>query len=63
MPNLILLGVARFIMGIGLGADYVLSPTIIAEVSNARDRGGKLLALGFGGFWIFGSAVAAIPCS
>ncbi|ADN49975.1 MFS transporter [Vulcanisaeta distributa] len=59
MPNLILLGVARFIMGIGLGADYVLSPTIIAEVSNARDRG-KLLALGFGGFWIFGSAVAAI---
>ncbi len=39
MPNLILLGAARFIMGIGLGADYVLSPTIIAEVSNARDRG------------------------
>ena len=58
MPNLPALAVARFIMGIGLGADYVLSPMIIAETANAKDRG-KLMAMGFAGFWVIGSAVAA----
>ena len=38
---------ARTILGLGVGADYVLSPTIMAEHSNAKDRG-KVIALGFG---------------
>ena len=58
MPNLPALAVARFIMGIGLGADYVLSPMIIAETANAKDRG-KLMAMGFAGFLVTGMAVAA----
>jgi putative MFS transporter len=56
-PNAFALTVLRFILGIGIGADYVLSPTIMAEHSNARDRG-KLLALGFAMFWVFGAVTA-----
>lgn len=48
----------RFLLGIGIGADYVLSPTIMAENANAKDRG-KKLALGFGLFWGFGATTAA----
>ncbi|EZQ09963.1 MFS transporter [Candidatus Acidianus copahuensis] len=49
----------RFILGLGIGADYVLSPLIMAEHSNAKDRG-KIIALGFGLFWGFGATTAAI---
>lgn len=56
VPQLI---AVRFILGIGVGADYVLSPTIMAEHANAKDRG-KILALGFGLFWGFGASVAAV---
>lgn len=49
----------RLLLGIGVGADYVLSPMIMAEHSNAKDRG-KLIALGFGLFWGFGATTAAI---
>ncbi|AHC52117.1 MFS transporter [Sulfolobus acidocaldarius SUSAZ] len=51
--------IARFILGLGIGADYVLSPMIMAEHSNARDRG-KMLALGFGLFWGFGATTSAL---
>ena len=47
----------RFILGIGVGADYVLSPTIMAEHANRGDRG-KTLGIGFGVMW-WGGAVAA----
>lgn len=49
----------RFILGIGIGADYVLSPTIMAEHANRRDRG-KKIGLGFGVMWPTGAAVAAV---
>lgn len=47
----------RFLLGIGVGADYVLSPMIMGEHSNARDRG-KIMALGFGLLWGFGATAA-----
>ncbi|BDC18933.1 MFS transporter [Acidianus sp. HS-5] len=48
----------RFLLGLGVGADYVLSPMIMAEHANAKDRG-KIIALGFGLMWGFGATVAA----
>ena len=47
----------RFLLGIGVGADYVLSPMIMGEHSNAKDRG-KIMALGFGLLWGFGATAA-----
>ncbi|HEY4059394.1 MAG TPA: MFS transporter [Kofleriaceae bacterium] len=58
-PNLWCLIAIRFILGIGVGADYVLSPTIMAEHSNVADRG-KKLGFGFGAMWGFGAIFAAI---
>ncbi|HTV45148.1 MAG TPA: MFS transporter [Stellaceae bacterium] len=49
----------RFVLGIGVGADYVLSPTIMAEHANRRDRG-KTLGIGFGVMWWLGAAAAGI---
>lgn len=49
----------RFILGIGIGADYVLSPTIMAEHANRRDRG-KKIGPGFGVMWPAGAAAAAV---
>ena len=49
----------RFVLGIGIGADYVLSPTIMAEHANRPDRG-KKIALGFGVMWQAGALVAAL---
>jgi Sugar (and other) transporter. len=48
----------RGLLGLGVGADYVLSPLIMAEHANAKDRG-KIIALGFGLMWGFGATVAA----
>jgi MFS family permease len=58
-PDLWTLSVIRFVLGIGVGADYVLSPTIMAEHANRRDRG-KKLAFGFGAMWGFGAIAAAL---
>ncbi|MFT3697812.1 MAG: MFS transporter [Kofleriaceae bacterium] len=58
-PNLWTLIAIRFVLGIGVGADYVLSPTIMAEHSNVRDRG-KKLGFGFGAMWGFGAIFAAL---
>ncbi|MCL4318596.1 MAG: MFS transporter [Firmicutes bacterium] len=55
IPELI---IVRFILGIGVGADYVLSPLIMGEHSNAADRG-KSIALGFGITWGLGATFAA----
>lgn len=49
----------RFVLGIGVGADYVLSPTIMAEHANRPDRG-KKVALGFGVMWQAGALAAAL---
>jgi MFS family permease len=53
-----LIGV-RFVLGIGVGADYVLSPTIMAEHANRRDRGRKV-GIGFGVMWSSGALAAAL---
>ncbi|WP_053958265.1 MFS transporter [Sulfobacillus thermosulfidooxidans] len=58
VPNVDALIAVRFIMGIGIGADYVLSPVIMAEHANARDRG-KTIAAGFGLTWGLGATTAA----
>jgi MFS family permease len=58
-PDLWSLIAIRFVLGIGIGADYVLSPTIMAEHANRRDRGKKLV-FGFGVFWCLGAFVAAL---
>ncbi|HEY4242255.1 MAG TPA: MFS transporter [Kofleriaceae bacterium] len=58
-PNLWALIAIRFVLGIGVGADYVLSPTIMAEHANVKDRG-KKLGLGFGAMWNFGAIFAAL---
>jgi MFS family permease len=49
----------RFILGVGVGADYVLSPTIMAEHANRRDRGRKI-GIGFGVMWSSGALAAAL---
>ncbi|MCY0849841.1 MFS transporter [Sulfuracidifex metallicus] len=53
------LAIIRFVVGIGTGADYVLSPLIMAEHSNAKDRG-KLIAVGFGLMWSLGAITASL---
>ena len=59
MPSVWALIACRFILGIGVGADYVLSPTIMAEHANRRDRG-KAIGLGFGTMWPIGALSAAM---
>ncbi|TRM78094.1 MFS transporter [Sulfolobus sp. D5] len=53
------LAIARFILGIGIGADYVLSPLLMAEYSNRRDRG-KLLGISGGFMWMFGALLSTL---
>jgi MFS family permease len=59
MPTVWALIACRFILGIGVGADYVLSPTIMAEHANRADRG-KAIGLGFGTMWPVGALTAAV---
>jgi MFS family permease len=59
MPTWVALVVCRFILGIGVGADYVLSPTIMAEHANRADRG-KAIGLGFGTMWPLGALTAGL---
>ncbi|MHB8528973.1 MAG: MFS transporter [Caulobacteraceae bacterium] len=58
-PDLTWLIGIRFLLGIGVGADYVLSPMIMAEHSNRADRG-RALGLGFGTMWPLGGLTAAL---
>ncbi|HEY2482108.1 MAG TPA: MFS transporter [Caulobacteraceae bacterium] len=58
-PNLLILIIIRFALGIGVGADYVLSPMIMAEHANRADRG-RALGLGFGTMWPLGALAAAL---
>ncbi|POB11874.1 hypothetical protein CO251_02755 [Sulfobacillus sp. hq2] len=59
VPNIGWLIVARIILGIGAGADYILSPLIMVEHSNAKDRG-KTVATGFGLMWGLGAILASL---
>ena len=49
----------RFILGVGVGADYVLSPMIMGEHANRDDRG-KKIAFGFGVMWCLGAFFAPL---
>jgi MFS family permease len=46
-------------LGLGVGADYVLSPVIMAEHANRANRG-RALGLGFGTMWPLGALAAAL---
>jgi Sugar (and other) transporter. len=48
------LAVVRFLLGLGIGADYVLSPLVNAEYANRKDRG-KLMAISGGLMWNVGA--------
>ena len=61
-PNLWSLIAIRFVLGIGVGADYVLSPTIMAEHANARIAA-RSSRFGFGAMWGFGAIFAALVLS
>lgn len=45
-PNIYILLLFRFIMGLGIGGDYPLSATLMSEYSNRKDRG-KLITMVF----------------
>ncbi|MEM3276559.1 MAG: MFS transporter, partial [Metallosphaera sp.] len=49
---------ARLILGIGIGADYVLSPVIVAENSEGKSRG-KMMVITFAVMWGLGAVLAA----
>lgn len=57
----VILFVWRFILGVGIGGDYPLSATIVAEYANKNDRG-KLVASTFAmqGFGIIAGALIAV---
>src|SRR6266536_5543231 len=45
-PNVLLLVIFRFILGLGIGGDYPVSATLMSEYANRKDRG-KLITLVF----------------
>ena len=49
---------SRLILGMGIGADYVLSPIIVAENAEAKNRG-KLMVISFAFLWGLGAVFAA----
>ncbi|BBG26918.1 MFS transporter [Sulfuracidifex tepidarius] len=48
----------RLLIGLGVGADYVLSPIIVSENSNSKDRG-KLMVITFAFMWGIGAVLSA----
>ncbi len=49
--NMLELGLARFFLGIGIGADYPISAALTAEFSPTKRRG-QLLAITIGFWWV-----------
>jgi PHS family inorganic phosphate transporter-like MFS transporter len=45
-PNIIVLLIFRFLLGLGIGGDYPVSATLMSEYANRRDRG-KLITMVF----------------
>lgn len=45
-PNILVLLIFRFLLGLGVGGDYPVSATLMSEYANRRDRG-KLITLVF----------------
>ncbi|MEM0149503.1 MAG: MFS transporter [Candidatus Micrarchaeaceae archaeon] len=59
--NYIMLFFWRFVLGVGIGGDYPISSTIVAEYSNRKDRG-KLISSTFAmqGFGIIAGVIIAL---
>ncbi|MEJ8777988.1 MFS transporter [Pseudogracilibacillus sp. ICA-222130] len=57
-PNVIWLIIFRFLLGVGVGADYPISATLVAEFSSTKNRGrqGTFLAM----MWFVGAVTAYI---
>lgn len=55
-PNVLILIIFRFFLGVGIGADYPISATLVAEFSSSKNRGsqGTFLAA----MWFVGAVVA-----
>ncbi|WP_062421168.1 MFS transporter [Sulfolobus acidocaldarius] len=49
---------SRLLLGMGIGADYVLSPVIVAENAD-KDKRGKAMVITFAVMWGLGAVVAA----
>lgn len=56
--NYVELFLSRFLLGMGIGADYVLSPIIVAENAEAKNRG-KMMVITFAVLWGLGAVFAA----
>ena len=54
----LILMLTRIVLGFGIGGDYVMSPVIMAENSNTKDRG-KLMATAFSIMYLLGALLAA----
>ncbi len=50
--------IGRLVLGFGIGGDYVMSPVIMAENSNTRDRG-KLMVMAFSIMYLLGATLSA----
>ncbi len=50
--------ISRLVLGMGIGADYVLSPIIVAENVPAKSRG-KMMVITFAVMWGLGAVLAA----
>jgi MFS family permease len=56
--NFLALFLSRLVLGFGIGGDLVMSPVIMAENSNMKDRG-KLMAVAFSVMYLLGATLAA----
>lgn len=57
-PNVLWLIIFRFFLGIGIGADYPISATLVSEFSSTKNRGKQGTFLGM--MWFVGAVVAYI---
>lgn len=56
--NYLELFLSRLLLGMGIGADYVLSPVIVAENAESKNRG-KMMVITFAVMWGLGAVLAA----
>jgi putative MFS transporter len=52
-PTVLILGILRFVLGIGIGGNYPLSSVLLAEHSDRANRGSRVARLGI--FWTAGA--------
>lgn len=57
-PNILFLIIFRFLLGIGIGADYPISATLVSEFSSTRSRGKQGTFLGM--MWFVGAVAAYV---